>query len=569
MYKIKILVISLLVVIAGLQMNSCTNGFEDLNSDPASIPTVNPQEMLYTAEIQMLTAAHCWNSIYASKFRWMQYGANIWGYSQTQYDYFSTSIGNSIYNEYNEMGSYVTNIAYLVGQTSKPEDYSNLVQVSRILLIAKGIQTSDLFGSLIYTQGWLAREGKIDDTSMTPEFDTQEQLSVLWDNQLKECIENLKNTLSSTTQISLKGSDRAYNGDTKKWIKAANGIRLRLASRLWKRDESRALSIASEVLSPSNSEYIFNSNDDSFILWFDNLYTNIHGGDWHSIKDMEIASYCLMDYLKRTEDPRKRMYFVINNLTPENIKAFNEQQTDPAKKLPEEYTQWEGSTISYDGFTKERRRNQFYLDKDGQKIDMRPANTPQVRLWKGNDTEGGGSNWAPVMTNADFSFLAAEFVLIGKVSSAKSAQQWYEDGLRASLDQWNFIGKYCDIDRYQAMTEEEITNFLNHPEIKWNQSTALEQIYAQTYIEHYKNVDEAHAFWKRTDYPNINSKIVKFEQPIILSVPRIIPRRVKFSYPNEGVHNSENLKKRLDEMVKDKQFGEIDNPYGRLWWDSE
>lgn len=569
MYKIKICILSLVAILMGLQLNSCTDGFEEMNQDPAALPGVNPEEMFYTAQTQMLTAPHCWNAIYASKYRWMQYGVGIWGYTQTQYDYFSTSIGNTIYDEYNQMGSYITNITHLSNQHENAEDYSDLRQAGRILLIAKAIQTSDLFGSLVYSQGWLAREDKIDDESMTPKFETQEQLSTVWDDHLKECITSLKATSGSTSQVSLKGYDRSYNGDTDKWIKAANALRLRLASRLWKRDKAKAIAIATEVLAPSNSANLFSSNDDSFILWFDNLYTNIHAGDWHSVKDMEIASYCIMDYLNRNEDPRKRMYFIINNLTPENVQKFNEQQTDPTKLIPTDYTRWEGSTAIYDNWTNERRRNRLYLTEGSEQIDMRPANMPQVRLWKGNDDEGGGGNWAPVMTYADFSFLAAEFVLREQIPSGKTAQQWYEGGVKASLDQWNAVGDFCKITNYEAMTQEEIDNFLNKPDIKWDENKALEQIYAQTYIEHYKNIDEAYAFWKRTNYPNTESEIVKFEEPVILNVPRVIPRRVRFSYPNEGVHNYDNLKKRLDEMKEDAQFGEIDDEYGRLWWDIE
>lgn len=569
MNKIKILIISLVISLCGIQLTGCTDDFENLNTDPASLPTINPEEMLYTAEINMLTSGHCWNAIYASKYRWLQYGAGIWGYTQTQYDYFSTSIGNSIYGEYNDMGSYVTNIKYLSSLKDNASDYSNLNQVARILLIAKGIQTSDMFGSLVYSQGWLAREGKVDDVSMTPEFETQEQLVAVWDNQLKECITNLQGAMGSSSQVSLKGQDRAYNGDTQKWIKAANAIRLRLASRILKREPAKAKTIATEVLASSNTANVFSSNDDSFILWFDNLYTNIHGGDWHSIKDMDIATYCMMDYLNRNEDPRRRMYFVINNLTPENVTAFNAQQTDPTKLIPDTYTRWEGSSASYDSWTKDRRRLRYYLEQGTTQTDMRPANMPQVRLWKGNDTEGSGGNWAPVMTYADFCFLAAEFVLTENIPSAKTAQKWYEDGVRASLDQWNALGKFCDIANYEAMTEAEITNFLSKSDIKWNTGKGLEQIYAQTYIEHFKNVDEAYAFWKRTNYPNRTSSIVKFEEPIILGVSRIVPRKVIFSYPNEGVHNYINLKKRLDDMKSNPEFGNIDDAYGRLWWDKE
>ena len=573
MNLIKKIAFLLIIILFGTTITGCTDDFEKLNTNPESLPDVEPEELLYTAEVQMLTSGHCWNAIYASKYRWMQYGSGIWGYNLTNYTYFSNSIGNTIYNEYNTMGTYVTHIRYLCDQKSDAENYTNLKEMARILLIAKGIQTSDLFGSLVYSQGWLAQEGKVDDESMTPEFQTQEELSDVWNNELKESIENLKAKLSSSSQFDVKGQDRAYNGDAKKWIKAANGLRLRLASRLWKRKPEMALTIAKEVLAPANAEYVFDSNDDSFILWFDNLYTNVHTGDWHSVKDMEIATYALMDYLKKNEDPRKRMYFVINNLTPENIKEFNAQQTDPARLIPEDYTRWEGATCSYDkrtGGNIDRPYVRYYLTKGSEQIDMRPANTPQVRLWKGNDTEGSGGNWAPIMTYPDFCFLAAEFVFRENIASNKTAQQWYETGVRASLDQWNTIGKFCDIANYEAMTETEIAAFLAKPDIKWDTTKALEQIYAQTYIEHYKNVDEMYAFWKRTNYPNWeNSTIIQFEEPIIEKAPQKIPRKVKFTYPNDGVHNYENLKKRLDVMQQDPQFGDIQNEFGRLWWDIE
>lgn len=566
MKKASIYIFTVLATI-GLTLVSCTDDFEKLNTDPTSVPEVEPEELLYMVETQVLTPGHAWNSIFASKFRWMQYGAGIWGYALTNYDYFNNSIGNTVYDEYNLMGTYVTNIEYLADKKPNAEAYSDIKQIGRILLIAKGIQTSDLFGSLAYSQAWLAKKGLIDDESMSPEFETQEQLSALWDAQLKACIENLK-TKKTTTQKSLKGYDRAYNGNMNQWIKAANGIRLRLASRLWKRQPDVAKAIASEVLSPSNAENIFASTDDSFILWFDNLYTNIHSGDWHSIRDMEIASFAFMDYLNRNEDPRRRMYFVINNLTPENVSAFNALQTDETKLIPEDYTRWEGSSIVRDKWNDDRRRTRYYLPQGSEQIDMRPANTPHSRLWKGNDESGNGSNWAPIMSYADFCFLSAEWVLREGIASSKTAKQWYEDGVNASLKQWNEIGKYCDIKDYKEMTTEEISNFLEKEDIKWDESRALEQIYAQVYVEHYKNVDEMYAFWKRTNYPNWeDSKIIKFERPVIEGTNREIPRRVKFTYPNAGEHNAENLIKRIDEMKADPQFGKESDEFGRLWWD--
>lgn len=564
------ILIAFLVGIAIIFQTSCSDGFEELNRNPASLPDVAPEELFYTAEIQTLTSGHAWNSIYASKFRWLQYGSGIWGYNTTQYDYFSNNIGNSIYNEYNEMGSYVTHMRYLIDKMdeSKQKNYEHLKSAAQILLIAKGIQTSDLFGSLAYSEAWLAREGKIDDESMLPRFETQEELSTVWDAQLKENISALKAVEGSSSLVSIKGHDRAYNGDVTKWIKAANGLRLRLASRLWKRKPDVAKQIATEVLSDANKNYIFSSTDDSFILWFDVLYTNIHAGDWHSIKDMDVATNAIMDYLNENEDPRKSIYFRINNLTAENIKEYNIQNTNDARVIPENYTRWMGATPSYDKFPDELNRLSLSVSIEGVNINMRPANLPQVRLWKGNDDDGNGGNWAPIMTHADFCLLAAEFVLEENVSSHLTAQEWYEAGIKSSLSQWDNLGKFSDVFDYEEpMTEDQISTFMGKPDIKWDASKALEQIHAQMYIDHYKNVDEAYALWKRTGYPNTSSNIIKWEQPFINGVSKVPPRRVKFTYPNEGVHNYENLKKRLDDMQSDSQFGDIQNEYGRLWWD--
>jgi len=605
--------------------SNCTDKFDALNSNPRTIPLVEPDQLLYRTLTEWYQSGHAWESNYISKIQWMQYdtpAAYFAGLSDMniRWTYGRSGIGNTVYNEYNNMGGYVTAMEYLAEKSASPEKYSDLVQMGRILLIAKAIQTSDLWGSLAYGSAWLSRKGMVDDASMEPVFQTQEELVGVWDGELKECIRKLQTGLNAADKVPLRGIDRAYNGDSQKWIKAANGIRLRLAGRIWKRQPQTAIAIAAEVLAPANAANVFAGKDDSFIFWYDVLYTNIHGGDWHSVEDLNRASAVFMDYLNKYEDPRKPIYYRINNLTPENIAEFNRQRRangdNPYWLLPD-FGRWTGAVMSFDRraampsapadmpkradypdgaagddafkadlntyydhwdfearwdavTTYDRRYSavaNLVLPGTTANIDMRPANIPQTRLWRGNWNNGAGGNWAPVMTFADFSFLAAEFVLRANVPSSRTAQQWYETGLRASLDQWNDIGNHCRVENYAAMTTAAIDNFLNMPGIKWDESKALEQIYAQTCVEHYKNVDEAWAFWKRTGYPNTESEIITFEKIMVEGIERSVPRRVKFTYPTEGAHNYENLMKRLEDMKKDPNFGEIDNEWGRVWWD--
>ncbi len=581
MNKLKYTILGITIALLGLQ-TSCKDGFADMNTNPESLPIVEPQELFYMAQIQAQTSGHLWHGNWASKTRWLQYGRGMWGYNLTQYTYFSSNIGGTMYDAYNEMGGYVSKIHLLASKKVNPENYSNLLASSRILLIAKAIQVSDSFGSLAYSEAWKGQG--IDNPSeddLKPRFETQEELVEIWDKELKEAIESLKQISTSTSQISLKGIDRSYDGDTKKWIKAANGIRLRLASRLWNRVPQKALEIASEVLKSDNSEYVFSSNDDNFIIWLDNLYTTKHGSDWHSSRDMLTGSTSMIDYLLKYQDPRLRIFYVKNHLTSERVAEYNAAQDIEVNKIPEDWGNkpYVGVHMSPDKLT--RKDNPAYYGSnftfaDGTIYNMRPGNSVQSRIWYGGDnvsigngeiSNGNGGNWAPIMSYADFCFLAAEFVQRESVASAKGAQQWYEDGVRASLDFWNTIGKYSDILYYEPITENEINNFMEQTDIKWNTNKALEQIRTQAYLDHFKNVDEAYAQWKRTNYPSINGTIIVRERVSIDQIERSVPRRVIFVQPTPDNHNYENLKERIETMKKDPQFLDENNEFGRVWWD--
>jgi hypothetical protein len=604
-------------------ISNCADGFEELNTNPRTLGTVSPEMLLYRTQMEYILSGHAWENIFYTKTQWVQHNtAAMWfageGNMLLRWTYERSGLGNTLYSEYNNMGSYVVTIETIVRNHEESARYSNLIQMNRILLIAKAIQTSDMWGSLVYSDGWKAREGLDDFESMNPRFQTQEELVAVWDRELKECIANLQAKLNDPTQIALRGNDRAYAGNPAQWIKAGNAIRLRLASRLWNIQPATARAIAAEVLAPANAANLMSHINDSFIFWYDNLFTNVTGGDWHSFEDLNRAGATLMDYMNENEDPRRRAYYVPNNLTPANIAGMNASlktaspRPNPLNMMPSYMTRFEGAT---QGFDRRRAvpvlegvplRNQFpdgdagttayntawdkwfedtnfdpdvawstitsydrrYLNVTWNNMEMRPANRPQTRLWRGNWQAGSGGNWIPVMTYADFCFLAAEFVLREGIASSKTAQDWYETGLRASLDQWNQVGTYCALEQWTPFTEAEITTFLNKPNIKWNATKGLEQIYAQTWVEHYKNADEAWAFYKRTNYPNTETTIVTYETPMVNGIARIVPRRAKFTMPAEGVHNYENRKLRIEEMMRDPKFGAMDNEWGRLWWDA-
>jgi hypothetical protein len=604
------------IFFSSLVITGCTAGFEDMNTNPRTIGVLTADQLLFRAQAETLLAGQAWNNIYDAKLPWMQYTLATWGMGDA-----STfinkwahrgGVGSSQYGEFNSMGAYVTTIEVLA---ERDPAYSNIAQMARLTLIAKAIHVSDMYGSLVYTEGWLARKGMVDEESMNPVFDTQEQLVAIWDRELKEIIQNLQNGLNDPNQVAARGNDRAYAGNVQQWIKAANGIRLRLASRLWNIQPATAKAIAAEVLAPSNAANVFSGVNDNFAFWHDDFF---YGGDWHSVHDMNAASAVFMDYLVKNEDPRKRFYFRQNNLTRERAIEHNlfilGGTSSPFNMVPLYYGRWVGGNIGLDqrgasvppasaALTPPPRRGDFPAGEAGyeqfkevaieymENFDWReeeyrydrrwfaggvaaarPANLPQARLWRGNLTIDGatanGGSCMLVMTFADFCFLAAEFVLREGIPSTRTAQQWYETGVRASLDTWNEIGRFSTLVGFTAMTEDEITTFLNMPDVKWDPSKGLQQIYVQSYVEHFKNTNESYALWKRTDFFDMVAPIITFQKPTAGGTPLIIPRRMRFAYPAQGTANYENQMRRIQDMEKDPKFGRIDNEWGRIWWDA-
>jgi len=577
---------------AALMAVGCTGDFAEMNTNPKALVKVDPEGIVYTAQMEAHTAGEYWGAS-ASKGRWMRYGMVYYFYSgNLTFEYAVPAQGEPLYNSYNSLGGLVTNIDYLADNHPKAATYANLKAMARIMLIAKGIHASDMWGSLAYSEAWKARAGETDMEKLEPKFQTQEELSALWNTELKACIETLRN---STNQMNPGAMDRAYGGDVAKWIKAANAIRLRLASRLLKRQPDVAKAIAAEVLAPANAANVMGSTADSYILWFESLYTNDHWGDWHSPKDLLGASKTLIDFLEGNGDPRLRMFFRKNNLTPENIKAFNDwckntedgqaySGYDPKKTMDKQSDTFYNRYIP-DGTPGLKTTEIFDLytgascDPTKRATDpavgtrtMPAANEPQVHIFNGSRDGNSGGNWFPTMTHADFCFLASEFVLAEGVASTKSAQAWYEEGVKSSLDQWNQIGKYCAIYDYTPMTADEVTAYMARPAVAWAADPAmqLEQIRTQAWVDNFKNYDEAWAQWKRTNTPNYDTKLVAFEHVYWNKVELQVPRRVKFLTPTVGVQNEANLKERLDVMKQNPEFNsDLSNEFGRHWWDKQ
>ena len=125
--------------------------------------------------------------------------------------------------------------------------------------------------------------------------------------------------------------------------------------------------------------------------------------------------------------------------------------------------------------------------------------------------KGGGLNYtqlnyqvmistvAPALfiTNAQTQLLLAEATFRGWITSSTTAQQYYEAGVKAAMDDWNlFPGTFIP-----AVSDAEKDNYLLGPDVAYNDANALELINTQYWICSITNGPEGFANWRRSGFP--------------------------------------------------------------------
>lgn len=204
--------------------------------------------------------------------------------------------------------------------------YQNIQAMLSPLSIYLGILDSDMFGSMPYSEACLNRYGG----TLTPKYDSMEELYDEWLTELNNDIKVLSSNLAD--QITPGSNDVVYGGDAAKWLKFANGVKLKIAVRLLHQDKTKALQLASEVgasdanvMSGSADDFIYNkgtvggnNNDDNVYHFGNSVY-------------LGVASKNVMDFMMKNKDPRLLVMFTKNSFNSEVVQAFFDAQYEAKK----------------------------------------------------------------------------------------------------------------------------------------------------------------------------------------------------------------------------------------------
>lgn len=300
-----------------LLTSGCRDEFADINKDPSQVTTPDPSFLFTRGILEFEPSGYLlWFYNAQMMSQWSQLATPTNGYLPNFVQ--TTANGDQGY-KYLAVLKYARDIENYRSILSEEESkkYAGYEAILDILTAYLGIFDTDMFGYIPFKEASRAAYGG----TLTPAYDSIESLYELWLEQINNAISLFNNP---TDLIMVSTQDIVYGGSWSKWSKLANSLKLRIAARLINVDISKALQIASEVVSAPggyidslDDAFLFNkaisasgSNDDFVYHWSNGFLDGMAG------------SQRVIDFMVNNQDPRVRFFYQKNSYNSKVIQAF-------------------------------------------------------------------------------------------------------------------------------------------------------------------------------------------------------------------------------------------------------
>ena len=572
----KLFVVLSLFAVVGL--SSCRDQFAELNRNPAAAPKADPS--LFATRAQLLFETNDYT---------------FWFYNQKAYNNWSQMGTSGIFGEgtyametgVNRQGGYTNMLTYrneimdYIEKYNAPE-VEAYAAMCGVLAVYSAIYSIDINGDIQYTEASQYRYGG----TLTPKYDKVEDLYDLFVTELDGYIK----VFQDDTQVFAGRQDIIYNGDLSKWARLANTIKLKIAVRLYNNNPTKAGQIAQSAL--TNNAGLISNRSEAFIFHKANAVT---GGDLayqtgNSLSGwMGGSSKNVIDFMVNARDPRVRFFYTKNGFNSKIIQEFidegkkddlppfvleninlDENGNFESYKLGEPWCRYQGRPLVWELSPEYEAMKGTYFDyvdryqlvKKNEKgeeskksyslfsgyqeemvrgrVDFTLPTIPHGPVIQDNaDTPW----WGLYLGSGETNLYLAELRQLGAISTG-SAQDYYEKGVRLSVEEWNYVAQmnaipyfgqtwisahaYDPLEADISLQEGELDTMLATDAVKWDGS--MEKIYLQELMNFSMMPNESFVTARRSGYPKVGSTLlpyVKFSQ-IELSA---IPRRFEFTEP--------------------------------------
>ncbi len=322
-----------------------------------------------------------------------------------------------------------------------------------------------------------------------------------------------------------------------KWKKLGNSILLRLGMRYSKLDPAKAAAIVSEAFTGG----VMTSNtDNAFVVYDGTLYTNFSNNNLiNNNPRFYYAADTFVSYLKSTLDPRSK-YIIASFAEPNN--PLGDPNPD--------------STIA---------------DQFGVPVGVLASSLASVPPYRG--IKGGGYNYSQMNVNvvasmkaptfwvtyAQTSLLLAEAAHRGWIAGGETAaQQYYEDGIKADMDNYAlYLSRTGSSMPSVSVSQQDA--YIAQPGVAYNATDALELINTQYWVVCIRNGAEAWANRRRSGFPALKRNM--FDNQLLASGGDGYVHR--FSYPD-----AELSRNKVNYQAAVTAMGGTDNIIARVFWDT-
>ena len=436
-----------------------------------------------------------------------------------------------------------------------PARYRNMFYITRIYYVFLALANTDTYGAMPFREYVRARVPQTNNVA----YDTQAQVYDAMFRLLEQATDSINP--EDATQYKIDRDDICYFGDTYKWLRFANTLRLRMALRISNIDPARAKTEAEAAL---NNRYgLMTSNADNMqtvpkyapaalggmdaggsenalamcsvafngesVMSYDleQYYRNLStGGGTYRIKTGRTS------YQTKTIDPRCLVCWYRGGMTSLTLADSKESLRDDFRGCHRgaQAPDISMSTLAYSLTRTHAKPNSRDLDPNYWFNYARPT------VW---------------LSYAESLFLKAEAVLRG----------WTAEGLKLSVEEYFRAGIQASMD-YYMIPQPSAQSYINGLKsltsgtfTSGNREQILEAIITQKWMALFPNGNEAWAEFRRTDYPRLENQLTNRsggDIPEGKTIKRIY-------YPNS--ENSNRQFSQNPDLVKSNRQS------ARLWWD--
>ncbi|MFD2248550.1 SusD/RagB family nutrient-binding outer membrane lipoprotein [Pontibacter ruber] len=495
----------LLVGAALLSFMSCTKDFEEMNVNPNQPAVATSAQLLANAQYNFATnIGDAWNNARMGMY-YAQYWSSTYYTDESRY-LIREGTNQTMWNTFYADVLKELSEAQKVEEEAKVLGFENRIAIAEIFKAMTYHYLSDIYGGPIpYAEA-------LDANNAVPKYNTGPEVYAGLLATLEEQIAVLKDP-KNMENPSFAAGDVVYKGNTAKWIKFANSLRLRIALRMIDVNQEAAVAAIRKSLDPANGGIIESNADNAMFKWLSGAPNNNPLNEAYKTRiDFSVAKP-FVDYLKKYDDPRLKVY-------------ANPLSTDANAYVGETYGLETGSDNNSNGSTKKVSLPSNYVIG---------AEAPTVFL-----------------DYAEVEFMLAEIAARGlNVGLAGTAAEHYAKGIKASFD---FAG---------LSNEQYVAYLAKVPYVATDLETAKDLIGSQKWIAMYGQGIQGWLERLRLDFEDPYTGAAIFALPADGSLdPNVTTVPFRMSYPvTEASLNAENYNAAVQAL------GGANSKGAKAWWD--